>query len=217
MNVIIDFILDHPLLVWRGAVPLFTGALLLSLAIFLSTFRTFDSRRSLRRSLLVFSIVVAIAALGGLFLRLGPLKPFVETVGRFTAMRGAPMPQLRLRRVADASPLDLRQLRGRIVLVNLWATWCAPCRAEMPELVQLSRRYSRDVAVVTVSDEDRNTQIRFAARFGLPADAAVGDVGWNMATFRPFTILVDRAGIVQEFYFSSHTLNFFEQRVHRYL
>ena len=50
------------------------------------------------------------------------------------------------------NPLDIAEFRGRVVLANVWASWCPPCRAEMPELVQLADSLpAEDVAVVGVN------------------------------------------------------------------
>ena len=50
---------------------------------------------------------------------------------------------------------SLRDLRGKVVLVNFWATWCPPCRKEMPDLEALYRRFSaRGLVILAISDED---------------------------------------------------------------
>ena len=63
---------------------------------------------------------------------------------------GDPAPRYGARSLAGDS-IDLASLRGRPVLVNVWATWCGPCRAEMPELQELADRYGGDITVVGVS------------------------------------------------------------------
>jgi thiol-disulfide isomerase/thioredoxin len=52
------------------------------------------------------------------------------------------------------APLDLSHWKGKVVLLNLWATWCAPCRKEMPELAQLQKMLgSADFEVVAISED----------------------------------------------------------------
>jgi peroxiredoxin len=56
----------------------------------------------------------------------------------------------------DGKPWALKTLRGKVVLVNFWATWCPPCRKEMPDLEKLSQRFrDRGLVVLAISDEDR--------------------------------------------------------------
>lgn len=52
---------------------------------------------------------------------------------------------------ADGKPVDVARFAGKITVVNMWATWCAPCVTEMPTLAALQRAYPDDVAVVPVS------------------------------------------------------------------
>ena len=57
----------------------------------------------------------------------------------------------------DGKPMTLADLKGRTVLLNLWATWCAPCRAEMPALDALQEKLGGDdFQVVTVNIDTRN-------------------------------------------------------------
>jgi peroxiredoxin len=62
----------------------------------------------------------------------------------------------------DGKTYSLAQLRGHVVLLNFWATWCPPCRKEMPDMEKLYRRFqSKGLIVLAVSDEDRETVARF--------------------------------------------------------
>lgn len=54
----------------------------------------------------------------------------------------------------SGKPIRLPDLRGRIVIVNLWASWCVPCRAEMPTLERLAARYPKDLVVLAVSNDE---------------------------------------------------------------
>lgn len=82
-----------------------------------------------------------------------PLKPWT----------GGPPPPLVLPDLEGASH-DLAQYRGKVVLVNFWATWCAPCRAEMPSMERLRRAMSdRPFAILAVNvGESERTARKFA-------------------------------------------------------
>jgi thiol-disulfide isomerase/thioredoxin len=58
---------------------------------------------------------------------------------------------------ARGNALDLQSLRGKPLLLNLWATWCAPCIAELPTLNELARMREGQLRVVTVSQDMANT------------------------------------------------------------
>ena len=61
-----------------------------------------------------------------------------------------PMPGLPLTDISGA-PLDVNALKGKVVLVNFWATWCGPCREEMPTLVALQEHYRDQLAIIGIS------------------------------------------------------------------
>jgi thiol-disulfide isomerase/thioredoxin len=69
--------------------------------------------------------------------------------------RGDPAPDF-LFRDAQGKETSLEQFTGRPVLVNLWATWCAPCLAEMPQLDTLARQYGGKITVLTISQDTEN-------------------------------------------------------------
>src|SRR6266481_5353949 len=59
----------------------------------------------------------------------------------------------------DGKPLTLISARGKVVLLNFWATWCGPCRAEIPDLIALQQRYKDQLQIIglTVDDDDAST------------------------------------------------------------
>jgi thiol-disulfide isomerase/thioredoxin len=103
----------------------------------------------------------------------------------------------------DGTVQKLSNYRGKIVLVNLWATWCPPCLEEMPLLETLAARYgSRGLVVLGIAaDEDRSAVERFLAKRPLSFDVLLdpnGEVGTRYGiTGYPETFVVDREGRLQ--------------------
>lgn len=82
-----------------------------------------------------------------------------------------PAPQLKLRDI-DGKAHDLAALRGKVVVVNFWATWCPPCRREMPSLERLRQRLAGEGLAVLAVDvgEDADTVFAFTSQLD-PAPA----------------------------------------------
>jgi thiol-disulfide isomerase/thioredoxin len=68
-------------------------------------------------------------------------------------------------RTLDGETLSSSAFRGKVLLVNFWATWCPPCRAEIPDLVALQEKYRGRVQVIGISEDEEGTEVvrRFAA------------------------------------------------------
>lgn len=115
--------------------------------------------------------------------------------------RTGPAPDLSLVDV-EGRPVKLSDFRGRLVFVNYWASWCGPCRDEMPSLTELTRNFDpRDVVFLAVSlDEDEAAMKSFLAGQPNPNGYVVlrdpdGSTAKNWGTVKlPETYLVDREG-----------------------
>jgi cytochrome c biogenesis protein CcmG, thiol:disulfide interchange protein DsbE len=130
--------------------------------------------------------------------------------GREAAMVGAEAPDFHLALVANAkalgtekTTLSLRELRGRAVLLDFWATWCAACRAETPIINELSRRWSdRGVVVVGVATDAQGEgdPRNFAATHDLGYPIVRDISGETSRTYQvdalPTLVVVSRAGKV---------------------
>jgi cytochrome c biogenesis protein CcmG, thiol:disulfide interchange protein DsbE len=103
-------------------------------------------------------------------------------------------------------PVTLRELRGKVVLVNFWATWCEPCKTELPVLVDLAERYrSRGLVVVAASAdvEDARPDVRKVAETAKALRVWVGAVttdmeGLGLNPALPASVLIDRDGGISE-------------------
>jgi len=106
-------------------------------------------------------------------------------------------------RTLDGPNLRLQEQRGQVVLVNFWATWCAPCRQEMPHLARLYDKYraSGFVLLGVNVDDDAGKAIDLAAKLqlkfpvSLDTDKKVSRL-YDLSAM-PSTVLIDREGRVR--------------------
>ncbi len=115
--------------------------------------------------------------------------------------RGSPAPDFELPALSGGS-LRLSELRGRVVLLNFWATWCKPCEDEMPAMERLHRQLQgQGLALLAVSVDDAPEPVEaFRRRLGLSFPILLDpgqEVSRRFQTFRfPETLLIDREGSV---------------------
>ncbi len=126
------------------------------------------------------------------------IRPEIALVGA-----GSRAPAFHAVNLATGRPASLVDYRGRVVLLNLWATWCSPCRVEMPSMERLSRRLAgTDFRVVAVSiDEDGDSVVAaFARQLGLTFDILHDASGAIKRTYQatgvPESWVIDRDGVI---------------------
>jgi cytochrome c biogenesis protein CcmG/thiol:disulfide interchange protein DsbE len=107
-----------------------------------------------------------------------------------------------VRRDLGGHRIDLKSYRGKVVLLNFWATWCAPCQVELPRFEAWQRKYGGEgLQVVTVSMDDGYAQVRSTVRrlhLDFPvvmADAKLGEAYGGVLGL-PVTFLIGRDGVV---------------------
>jgi thiol-disulfide isomerase/thioredoxin len=105
--------------------------------------------------------------------------------------------------------LDLEKLRGKVVLVNFWATWCPPCRKEMPSMMRLAQHFAgRPFAIVGVNAGDSADDIRaFMQKVPVTFPIALDESGaalnpWQVFAF-PTSYVLDKKGRVRMGLFGS--------------
>jgi peroxiredoxin len=120
-------------------------------------------------------------------------------------------PDFVLERPDSGGDLRLSDYQGRPVLLNFWATWCPPCRSEMPELVRAQERYGRDgLAVLGVNlQEPDGAVLEFADEFGVQFPIAIDREGELAEVWRlggpiegiPTSYFIDRDGVVRHVFY----------------
>jgi peroxiredoxin len=99
---------------------------------------------------------------------------------------------------------DLSKLRGKVVLVNYWATWCAPCKKEMPVLNSFYRRYhEQGLEIIGISadhPEDFAKMRKMSSTLAYPTSTLdkISQDGFGAPEGFPLTYVIDREGVVRD-------------------
>ncbi|MBL8075853.1 MAG: TlpA family protein disulfide reductase [Nitrospira sp.] len=110
-----------------------------------------------------------------------------------------PAPSFRLTSL-DGTPVDSMQLRGKVLLVNFWATWCGPCKEEMPALERLKSIFAnKEFELLAVTTDQQREGIRkYVATLGLHFPVLIDERKEVSAAFGvrglPTTVLIDKQG-----------------------
>jgi len=116
---------------------------------------------------------------------------------------GQPAPAL-VAKALSGEDFDLSQLRGKVVLVNYWATWCAPCKKEMPVFNQFYRGHHKDglelIGISTDRSEDYAKMRALSQSLAYPTALfdQVSDNGFGTPEGFPLTYVIDGNGIVRD-------------------
>ena len=105
----------------------------------------------------------------------------------------------------DGKPLSLSGSRGKVVLLNFWATWCGPCRAEIPDLIELQKKYGDHLQIIglDVDDDDVAEVKKFVAENGInyPVGMATNEIRiqyGGVAALPTSFVLDDQGRVVQK-------------------
>jgi len=177
----------------------------------------------LKRNSIVILVVIAAVALM-LFAGVRMARPRASVVKLKTVGKnGSVAPDFELQNL-EGKPVRLSDFRGKAVLLNFWATWCAPCKIEMPWFVDLQKQYAAQglqVIGIAMDDSGTETVAKFAKQMGvnypvLLGKEAVGDA-YGGVEFLPTTFIIDRQGKVVERIFGLAGRSEFEDNIKKAL
>jgi thiol-disulfide isomerase/thioredoxin len=136
------------------------------------------------------------------------------------AVEGKPAPLQFTLKDMNGVDVKLASFKGKIILLNFWATWCGPCRSEIPSLVDLQKQYSKDLVVLGVSVDDPIEKLKpYATEMKMNYPVLVGngreDVQdaygplWGI----PVSVFIDRDGKIAKKHSGIASHEQFEQEI----
>jgi len=137
------------------------------------------------------------------------------------ALLDKPAPALPTQEWLGGSPLSLEQLKGKVVLLDFWATWCKPCIAQFPKMRQWLETYgARGLVIIGVTDYSSQTRddiVAFLDKHKLPWPVAIDPEKRTQMDYGvspiPHTVLIDRAGMVRLSHVGGKELEQVEKRI----
>ena len=146
---------------------------------------------------IVIACVAILALAAGSYLGFHTLQPKPAVTRPATGLLGTTLPD------AEGRQQRIEQWRGKVVVVNFWATWCAPCREEMPLFVRVQNEMgARGLQFVGIAVDQVEKVKPFARELSLNYPILIGGYGamelsralGNMVMALPYTIIIDRHG-----------------------
>ncbi len=158
------------------------------------------------RRVIVLTVIALLAGLSGYYISgrlFGQTGQLASTPSE--SVIGAPRPDYQLGD-SNGEFVSANEFDGQVVLVNFWATWCKPCREEMPMLSSLQHDYmGRGLQIVGIALDDVQSAREFALEIGVQYPILVGSTDvmvtvhqyGNRTGTLPYSVLIDRQGIIR--------------------
>ena len=140
-------------------------------------------------------------------------------------MVGKPRPPFTMVDV-EGKPQNVDQWNGKVVLINFWATWCPPCRREIPAFIRLQEAYrDKGLVIVGIALDSQQAAIDYVDPMGINYPILVGEIDGISLTQRygnelgvlPYSVIVDRNGVIQKTFLKEVTYEDAEKLISPYL
>ncbi|VAW96744.1 Cytochrome c-type biogenesis protein ResA [hydrothermal vent metagenome] len=181
------------------------------------------------KSTAVFVVIAGVLALGagiGLSIYLNQSSTSTQTATiKSTSLIGKQRPDFSMGDV-EGEKRSISEFDGKVLIVNFWATWCPPCRREIPALIALQEKYKdKGFTIVGVALDSQQAAIDFVDPMGINYPILVGETDGiaisqaygNELTVLPYTVVIDRKGIIRHAFAREITLSEAEELIKPFL
>ena len=157
--------------------------------------------------IILFAAAAIVALSAGVWFRAyfmdGPQPPLPEETSKqgAQAILAANLPDI------EGVSQPVSQWQGNVIVVNFWATWCTPCREEIPEFIELQREYQdQGLTFVGIAIDQENKVVAYSKEFGINYPVLVGglsamslaEAAGNEMSVLPYTVVFDRQGNITD-------------------
>lgn len=142
------------------------------------------------------------------------------------SIKGQSAPNFSLPQIGSTSPLQLSDYKGKLVLLNFWASWCPPCRVEVPDFVEMQTKYGGDTfTIIGVSIEEQEEmapfvkaqKMNYPLTYGQEAGNKIAALYGDPDGALPYSVLISPEQKVLEIYTGIITREMFEAMIGKYL
>ena len=174
------------------------------------------------KQLFIYGLLAALAITTGFMLRSQLMGGASQSLSGEQSKQGAKA--LFATTLPDIQEVEqsVSQWQGKVIVVNFWATWCTPCREEIPEFIEAQKKFGEQGLVIVGIAIDQLDKVKmFSKEFGINYPVLVGGMGtWslleatgNQQSALPYTIVLNRAGEIVDSYLGRINLKKLESQI----
>jgi len=161
--------------------------------------KTYIMKKRINRNRFL-SIALFAGIIGMLYLSTGAVVPIQKQAESDETNKKAP--EISLSDISGEK-ISLEKLRGKVILLDFWATWCPPCRMSVPDLLELQNRYSaKKLQVIGIGLDKKDNIILFAEQYKINYPVAAGDQSiankYGGITGIPTMFIIDKKGNIRK-------------------
>lgn len=177
---------------------------------------------SLTKQIILYSFVAIVALGAGSFIRSLITDSYQTELTGEESLQGAQAVLTTQLPDLDGNEQTVSQWLGKVIVVNFWATWCTPCREEIPEFIEAQKKYGdQGLQFVGIAIDQLDRVQMFSKEFGINYPVLVGNMNtWslleaagNRHSALPYTVVINRSGELVENYLGRVNLKKLEKLV----